>query len=80
MCPRVSPCIPADHSTLALPLAVAGNSLSTGAFALAWNGFVAFWTISALAGGGILFALFSIPFWLAGGSLLKSAVAGQLLR
>jgi hypothetical protein len=27
------------------------ETLSTGGFALAWNAFVAFWTISALAGG-----------------------------
>ncbi len=35
----------------------------TGVFAVAWNAFVAFWTVGALASGGILFALFSAPFW-----------------
>lgn len=45
-----------------------------------WNAFVAFWTVSALAGGGILFALFSVPFWFAGSQLLKATVAGSFLR
>jgi hypothetical protein len=58
----------------------AGSAATTGAFAIAWNAFVAFWTISALAGGGILFALFSIPFWTAGASLLKQAFGRQLIR
>ena len=43
-------------------------------FALAWNSFVAFWTVSALAsGGGLLFAAFSIPFWLAGKTVATQA-------
>ena len=50
-------------------------SAGTGAFAVAWNGFVAFWTASALAaGGGLLMAAFSIPFWLAGSSVAKTAL------
>jgi serine/threonine protein kinase len=57
-----------------------GNSAATGAFAVAWNAFVAFWTVSALAGGGILFALFSLPFWFAGASLLKQSFGRQFLR
>ena len=60
--------------------ATAGSSLSIGAFALVWNAFVAFWTVSALAGGGLLFGLFSIPFWLAGGQLAKQALAGAFKR
>ena len=44
----------------------AGESLFTGAFAVAWNAFVAVWTVGALAGGGVLMALFSLPFWAAG--------------
>lgn len=51
-----------------------------GAFAIAWNAFVAFWTVGALAGGGILFALFSLPFWFAGVTLGKSALAGSLIK
>ena len=43
----------------------------TGAFAVAWNGFVAFWTIGALASGGVLMGLFSLPFWAAGFSLAR---------
>lgn len=58
----------------------AGDSLPSAAFALAWNAFVAFWTVSALAGGGILFALFSLPFWAAGLKLSRAALAGQFLR
>jgi len=41
---------------------------------------VAFWTVSALAGGGILLALFSLPFWAAGASLAKQAFGRQLVR
>jgi hypothetical protein len=55
-------------------------TVATGGFALVWNAFVATWTVSALAGGGILFAAFSIPFWLAGGALVRSTFASALLR
>lgn len=55
------------------------STLATGGFALFWNGFVAFWTASALASGGIVFALFSIPFWLAGANLAKSAIGRQFI-
>ena len=62
------------------PAKLGTDQAYTGAFALAWNAFVAFWTVSALAGGGILFALFSVPFWFAGVTLGKSALAGSLIR
>lgn len=35
----------------------------------------AFWTLGALAGGGILFALFSLPFWVAGVGMARSALS-----
>ena len=54
--------------------------MATGAFAIAWNAFVAFWTVSALAGGGVLFALFSLPFWAAGAQLVKQAFGRQFMR
>lgn len=54
-------------------------SISTGGFALFWNGFVAVWTAGALASGGILFALFSIPFWAAGISMAKAAIGRQFI-
>lgn len=57
-----------------------GSTAATGAFAVAWNAFVAFWTVSALAGGGVLFALFSLPFWFAGASLVKQAFGRQFIR
>ncbi|KAL4431634.1 hypothetical protein ABPG77_001476 [Micractinium sp. CCAP 211/92] len=56
------------------------NSVATGAFAIAWNSFVAFWTISAVAGGGLLFGLFSLPFWAAGWQLAKQAFGRQFVR
>ena len=56
------------------------SAAMTGGFALAWNSFVAFWTISALAGGGILFALFSIPFWFAGIDLVKKSFGRQFIK
>ncbi len=52
----------------------------TGTFALAWNAFVAVWTVGALASGGLLFALFSAPFWLAGVQLAQGALGGALTR
>jgi len=54
-------------------------AVSVGGFALAWNAFVAFWTLSALAGGGIVMALFSTPFWFAGWSLAKTSVSRQFM-
>lgn len=62
------------------PAKLGSEQAYSGAFAIAWNAFVAFWTVGALAGGGILFALFSLPFWFAGVSLGKSALAGSLIR
>lgn len=56
------------------------DNLATGAFALAWNSFVAFWTISAVAGGGVLFGLFSLPFWAAGWQLAKQAFGRGFVR
>lgn len=44
----------------------AGDTVYTGTFAVAWNVFVGFWTVGAVAGGGVLVALFSLPFWAAG--------------
>ena len=56
-----------------------GAAVSMGGFALFWNAFVAFWTVSALASGGIIFSLFSLPFWFAGYSMAKTALARQLI-
>lgn len=55
------------------------NSISNGVFALIWNGFVGAWTVSAFASGGILFGLFSIPFWMAGATLAKTAIGRQFV-
>jgi serine/threonine protein kinase len=44
-----------------------------GLFAIAWNSFILFWTIGALSAPfpvNLPFALFSLPFWGAGGALL----------
>ncbi|PRW59623.1 serine threonine kinase [Chlorella sorokiniana] len=62
------------------PSGLTGDSVATGAFAIAWNSFVAFWTISAVAGGGLLFGLFSLPFWAAGWQLAKQAFGRQFIR
>ncbi|KAI8466261.1 MAG: kinase-like domain-containing protein [Monoraphidium minutum] len=62
------------------PEGLSGNSMGTGVFAVAWNAFVAFWTFSALASGGILFALFSAPFWYAGWQLAGQAFGGALTK
>lgn len=69
-----------DHLRIAIPPAKFDTaSISTGGFALFWNGFVAVWTAGALASGGILFALFSIPFWAAGISMAKAAIGRQFI-
>ena len=48
--------------------------LSTGAFALAWYGFLSFWVVGALTGGGsILTSLFSLPFWIGGSQIVRRA-------
>ena len=39
-----------------------------------------FWTFSALASGGVLFALFSAPFWFAGAQLAGQAFGGALTK
>lgn len=39
-----------------------------------------FWTFSALASGGVLFALFSAPFWYAGWQLAGQAFGGALTK
>lgn len=51
-----------------------GESVYSGAFAVAWNVFVGLWTFGAVTGGGILFALFSLPFWAAGFMLGKCVI------
>ena len=63
------------HLRIVIPAAgITGQSLASGSFAVVWNGFVGFWTVSALsAGGGLLMAAFSIPFWMAGATVAKSA-------
>ncbi|WIA18005.1 hypothetical protein OEZ85_009492 [Tetradesmus obliquus] len=62
------------------PEGLSSNNIGTGLFAVAWNAFVAFWTFSAIASGGILFALFSAPFWFAGYQLAGQAFAGALMH
>ena len=58
------------------PAGITAGSAATGGFAVAWNSFVAFWTVSALAaGGGLLMAAFSIPFWFAGKQVASAAFA-----
>lgn len=54
-------------------------AISVGGFALAWNAFVLFWTVSALAGGGIFMALFSAPFWVAGVGMIKTSISRQFM-
>lgn len=62
------------------PEGLSGSSIGGGMFAIVWNAFVAFWTFSALASGGLLFALFSAPFWFAGYQLASSSLSGALLK
>ena len=69
-----------DSLTIYIPPAsFDSNSISNSIFALVWNGFVGAWTVSAFASGGILFGLFSIPFWMAGATLAKTAIGRQFV-
>lgn len=56
------------------------DTLMTGSFAVAWNAFVAVWTAGALASGGLLMALFSLPFWFAGIQLGKQSFGSALVK
>lgn len=57
-----------------------GDTLFLGAFATAWNSFLVFWVVSALtAGGGLVAFLFSLPFWLAGGTVVQQLL-GAFVR
>jgi len=62
------------------PKGVTGDAAYSGGFALFWNAFVAVWTVSALAGGGILMGLFSIPFWAAGYGMARDVLWRTLVR
>lgn len=61
------------------PAGITPSTATSGAFAVAWSSFVAFWTVAAFTGGGLLFAAFSIPFWGAGFALARQTVDGALL-
>ncbi|NET37927.1 MAG: serine/threonine protein kinase [Cyanothece sp. SIO1E1] len=55
------------------PTGLRGETLAIGGFAIFWNGFILFWTGMAIASGApIFFPLFSIPFWIAGLTMLGS--------
>ena len=57
------------------------RNLGLFGFALVWNGFIFFWTSSAIAmGAPIFFPLFSIPFWIAGAILFGNALAPLTIR
>lgn len=62
------------------PDGLSSSTATQGAFAVLWNVSVGVWTAGALASAGPLFALFSLPFWWAGVSVSKAAVASALLR
>lgn len=49
------------------PRGFTAQTASKGAFAVAWTGFVGFWTAGVVTGGApLLMGLFSLPFWYAG--------------
>ncbi|AFY44559.1 serine/threonine-protein kinase [Nostoc sp. PCC 7107] len=55
------------------------SMLFTGAFAIAWNSFILFWTINAIAVPfpiNVPFVLFSLPFWSAGFVMIWGLVFG----
>ena len=50
--------------------ATAGETIYSVTFAVAWNAFVLFWTLSAAS---LMLSLFSLPFWAAGFMMGKCA-------
>lgn len=55
------------------------GTISFGLFAVVWNSITFSWTIGALSlpfPANILFALFSLPFWVAGGSMIYGFLFG----
>jgi eukaryotic-like serine/threonine-protein kinase len=52
------------------PAGFTGGVAANLGFSVVWNVFVGVWTAGALASAGILFALFSVPFWCASPSPL----------
>ena len=56
------------------PTGFVPSMVFTGLFAISWNSFIFFWTISAVFipfPSNIFFALFSLPFWAAGFHILS---------
>ncbi|AFZ27162.1 protein kinase family protein [Cylindrospermum stagnale PCC 7417] len=65
------------------PVGFQASMVSLGLFAIAWNSFILFWTIGALSAPipiNIPFALFSLPFWGAGASMLYTLLSGLFGR
>jgi hypothetical protein len=62
--------IPAVGQTLPLCTHIAGETVYSATFAVAWNAFVLFWTLSAAS---LMLSLFSLPFWAAGFMMGKYA-------
>jgi eukaryotic-like serine/threonine-protein kinase len=57
------------------PRGFTSKTATSGVFALAWTGFVGFWTLGVLTGGApIAASLFSLPFWFAGAKMAKRTV------
>lgn len=62
--------VDSDQSMVTLkPAGFSAGTLGIMFFALFWNGFLVVWTTMALM-ASVLFAMFSIPFWLVGLSMI----------
>jgi phage FluMu protein Com len=55
------------------PVGMRGEDIFLGGFSTLWLSFVAFWTFFA-SQASTLFAMFSIPFWLAGFGMVSSLI------
>ena len=62
-----------QHLQLHIPGKINATSFFLLGFSTFWLAFIAFWTVGA-ASGGILFALFSIPFWIIGFGMFGAAL------
>mmetsp|Transcript_1857 Transcript_1857/g.4857 ORF Transcript_1857/g.4857 Transcript_1857/m.4857 type:complete len:628 (-) Transcript_1857:125-2008(-) len=62
------------------PSELAAETAAGSTLAVTWNLWVGYWTLRAVTQGGILYAAFSVPFWVVGVMLFRSSVGRFLAR
>ncbi|OSX72627.1 hypothetical protein BU14_0417s0002 [Porphyra umbilicalis] len=65
----------AGSLTLVIPASVSGALVSTASFTAVWGVAIGAFTASAVAAAAPVAALFSVPFWVAGGDMARKTAA-----